>query len=71
MIRRTPTVTAVVVLALALGMGANIAIFGVVNAVLLRPLPYENSDRLVQIWGQMPSRDIPFFGCGRRPRRVF
>jgi len=60
MIRRTPTVTIVVVLALALGIGANIAIFSVLNAVLLRPLPYKNSDRLVQIWGQMPSRNIPF-----------
>jgi putative ABC transport system permease protein len=60
MIRTTPTVTMVVVLALALGIGANIAIFSVLNAVLLRPLPYKDSDRLVQIWGQMPSRNIPF-----------
>ena len=48
--------TALAILALALGIGANGAIFAVVNGVLLKPLPYRDAERLVMIWGESPQQ---------------
>lgn len=58
-ILKRPGFTAVAVIALALGIGANTAIFSVVDAVLIRSLPYKNSERLLLIWHSYPQLNLP------------
>src|SRR5690349_1852436 len=57
-LRRSPAFTITASTTLVLGLGAAIAIFAVINGVLLRPLPYGNPDRLVGAWFDLPGVSI-------------
>jgi hypothetical protein len=63
MMRRTPMFAAAIVLTVALAIAANTAIFSVVNAVLLRPLPFEEPARLIQVAEKNDKLNLPTFGA--------
>lgn len=70
-LRRTPGFTAVALIVLALGIGANSALFTVISAVLLRPLPYPDGDRLVRIWTAMAAQGYPQSGSSLPDYRIW
>ena len=55
---RRPLFTAVIVLTLALGIGSNVAMFSVANAVLLRALPYDHPEELALVWTRLPATNV-------------
>jgi hypothetical protein len=66
MMRRSPGFTFVVVLCLALGIGANTAIFSVIDNLMFRPPPFRNIDRLVALYDTHPQKCPPTRTCRRR-----
>jgi len=75
-LRRRPAFALTAILTVAVGIGANAALFGVIYSVLLRPLPYPNPDRLVQIWETHPTLHqlqvtVPDFNDWRTQSRSF
>src|ERR1051325_3138613 len=59
MLRKSPGFTVVAIVALALGIGATTAIFSVVYAVALRPLPFKEPEKLAKVWGRFEREGIP------------
>src|SRR6476620_541745 len=56
---KSPVFAAIAIVSLAIGIGANTAIFSVANALILRPLPYGNADRIAIVWQRSPGLNVP------------
>jgi hypothetical protein len=61
-LQRSPKFASIAVLTLALGIGANTAIFSVVNGILLKPLPFSDAEELVGVWHSAPGQNITNHG---------
>src|SRR3954451_18565970 len=59
MLRKNPALALSAILATALGIGATSAMFSVTDGILLHPLPFPRSDRLVNVWETAPARNLP------------
>lgn len=71
MLANTPGFTAVAILTLALGIGANVAAFSVVRAVLLRPLPYRQPGQLVRVFDDLRAANVRDVGMSNPNSRIF
>src|SRR5947209_8776425 len=59
MLGTSPAFAAIAILSLAIGIGANSAIFSITNALILRPLPYPGADRITIVWQRSPGLNVP------------
>lgn len=70
LLRKSPLFTTTIVLTLVIGVGATTAIFSVVNAILLRPLPFAEPERLMQVAEKNDTLNLPAFGSSALNSRI-